>query len=106
MCSFGGAPLWPGSQPPEAPPPCGACGGARVFELQLMTPLIHGLTESAEWLAAGTGSSAAAAGNLLQPSDSWEWLTLCVYTCRANCCGDAAAAAAVVEEAVVAANEE
>ena len=74
--------------------------------LQLMTPLIHGLTESAEWLAAGTGSSAAAAGNLLQPSDSWEWLTLCVYTCRANCCGDAAAAAAVVEEAVVAANEE
>ena len=69
-----------------------------------MTPLIVGLTESAEWLAAEAGSSAAA-GTLLQPSDSWEWLTLCVYSCRASCCGDAAAAA-VVEEAVVVANEE
>ena len=78
-----------------------------MFELQLMAPLIHGLTESAEWLAAGAGgAAAAAAGNLVLPCDSWEWLTLCVFSCRASCCGDAAADAAVVEEAVVAANEE
>ena len=75
-----------------------------MFELQLMTPLIVGLTESAEWLAAA-GAGGVAAGDLLQPSDSWEWLTLCVYSCRASCCGGAAAAV-IVEEAVVAANEE
>lgn len=61
-----------------------------------MAPLIHGLVESAGWLAA-EGAAAA----LQQPPDSWEWLTAAVFTCERGCGGGA-----LVDEAVAAANEE
>ena len=82
-----------------------------------MAPLIHGLHEAAEWLAAeegggdGGGTAAAMAAAempLLHPADSWEWLTVCCYTCGASCEGAAptGAGAALVEEEVQVANEE
>lgn len=66
-----------------------------------MAPLIHGLAESAEWLAA-EGDCTAAAGALLQPPDSWEWLTVAVFSCSRGC----DTRGAVAEEAVALANED
>lgn len=66
-----------------------------------MAPLIHGLAESAEWLTAERGG-AAAAGALLQPPDSWEWLTVGVYCCSHGC----HTGGAFAEEAVALANED
>lgn len=77
-----------------------------------MTPLIPALVESAEWLAADTSAAAAAAaGATVQPPDSWEWLTVCVYSCGASCCsrsggGGSEGAAGLVEELAVLVNEE
>lgn len=65
-----------------------------------MTPLIPALTEAAEWLAAGDPGAAAAAS--LQPPDSWEWLTVAVFSCSGSCGGEAA----VVQEEVILVNEE
>lgn len=65
-----------------------------------MAPLIHGLSESAEWLAAEGG--AARPPRLLLPPDSWEWLTLAVHTCSRSC----GTGGAAVAEAVAVANEE
>lgn len=101
VCSFGGRPLWPTADGPPDPQPCERCGGRRVYELQLMTPLIPALAESADWLAeAGSGGGA----ELLQAPDSWEWLTVCVASCAASC-GDGGQATAVAEQ-VVLVNEE
>lgn len=68
-----------------------------------MTPLIPALTEAAEWLAAEEGGAAAAAS--LQPPDSWEWLTVAVFSCSGSCCGSGGEAALIQEE-VVLVNEE
>lgn len=67
-----------------------------------MTPVIPALAESAEWLAAG---GTAGALPLLQPADSWEWLTVCVNSCRGSCC-DGSGEVQLLREEVVLANEE
>lgn len=70
-----------------------------------MTPLIPALAEAAEWLAADASSGGAAAGASLQPPDSWEWLTVAVFSCSASC-GGGGGAPALVEEGVALVNEE
>eukprot|EP00887_Chlorella_sp_A99_P003066 scaffold9.g3066.t1 len=80
--SFGGEPLWPGRAPPVAQP-CARCGGPRVFELQLMTPAIPYLEESADWLAEQGGAEGA--GRVLRPPAGWDWLTVAALTCRGSC---------------------
>lgn len=65
---------WPGNTPP-VPPPCEACGAARVFEMQLMSPVLAALDEMQEW---GLGRGRA-------PPASWAWLTVAVFTCGAGC---------------------
>ena len=100
-CSFGGQVLWPGREPPAADP-CGRCGGPRVFEVQLMSPAITYLEETADWLAAeqqtqeqqerqqqqleeeGSGSGGSWP-RLLRPPASWGWLTIAVLCCRTSC---------------------
>ena len=77
--SFGGAVLWPAVSRP-APEPCGACGGPRAFELQLMGPLVHFLEEAGEWLREGPQGSQVAA-----PPPSWCWATVAVYSCAGSC---------------------
>ena len=65
-----------------------------------MTPLIPALAESAAWLCEAEGGGRRPA--LLQPADSWEWLTLAINTCRASC----GAGSGLLAEEVVVVNEE
>ncbi|KAK2076202.1 hypothetical protein QBZ16_001134 [Prototheca wickerhamii] len=65
---------WPGNTPP-VPPPCEACGAVRVYEMQLMSPVLAALDEMQEW---GLGRGRA-------PPASWAWLTVAVFTCGAGC---------------------
>mmetsp|Transcript_19793 Transcript_19793/g.47231 ORF Transcript_19793/g.47231 Transcript_19793/m.47231 type:complete len:415 (+) Transcript_19793:85-1329(+) len=74
---FGAEVLWPSGEAPR-PPPCSACGEPRVFELQLMPPLVHFLDEAADWARDGGGEPR-------RPPSSWSWGTVAVYTCRASC---------------------
>ncbi|GLI59884.1 hypothetical protein VaNZ11_001805, partial [Volvox africanus] len=79
--ALGGDVLWPLRSPPR-PPPCGRCGSPRVFEMQLMAPLLAMVLDCADWLSDSelerhrTGINAAA---------NWDFTTLAVYTCTANC---------------------
>ncbi|KAK9806867.1 hypothetical protein WJX72_005509 [[Myrmecia] bisecta] len=95
--SFGGKVLWPGSRPP-AVPACDTCRRARVFEMQLMAPLIHLTEEAAEWLQ-GDGM---AEQDLVTLLPDWDWLTVAVFTCPNSC---ESAGSEVVEECAVMFNE-
>ena len=39
--AYGGTPLWPSTKSLPRAPKCPGCGGSRVFELQLMSPVLH-----------------------------------------------------------------
>jgi hypothetical protein len=56
----GGALLWPQAEPPQ-PSRCARCGGARVFELQLMPALAQLALEAADMLRAAQQDDAGAA---------------------------------------------
>jgi hypothetical protein len=68
-----------------------------------MAPLMHMLTEAGEWLADGSAGPSRASGFLDVP-DSWDWLTIAVFSCREGCKAREAHVG-VVEETVVIANE-
>lgn len=98
----GSSPLWPHPSPPRAAP-CSACGAPRAFEVQLMPALIQMLLEGAEMeqrqregaltaAAAAAEAAAAAAADeqmqrVLSAVSQWDWCTIAVFTCTANCCG-------------------
>eukprot|EP00850_Spirogloea_muscicola_P011246 SM000069S20683 [mRNA] locus=s69:112422:115512:- [translate_table: standard] len=70
--AFQGEPVWPGAQAVPPPPPCPLCGAPRVFELQLMPPLVYFLEEAMH------------ATDAIGP-ESWKWSTLAVFTCSQSC---------------------
>lgn len=39
--AYGGKPLWPSTKEIPSVPDCPGCGGTRVFEMQLMSPILH-----------------------------------------------------------------
>lgn len=66
---FGGRPLW-ASEGHDDPGACVSCGGPRVYEMQLMPPLLYFLQQAYKDLPPSTYG----------PND-WEWSTLVVYSC-------------------------
>lgn len=66
---FKGKPLWASKDGAEAGV-CPLCGGPRVYEMQLMPPLLYYLQQACKDLPSSSYS----------PND-WEWLTLIVFTC-------------------------
>jgi len=64
-----GDPLLCSSTPLAAPPPCGACGGQRTFEFQVMPQLLSELK---------LGSDTCEVGGV-------DWGSLHVYTCDQSC---------------------
>eukprot|EP00951_Prasinocladus_malaysianus_P040260 scaffold460069_cov45-Prasinocladus_malaysianus.AAC.1 len=81
--SFAGQVMWPTAPIPETPP-CEACGQPRVFEMQLMAPLVYYLDEAADWAE----SSGTDSGLIRRPPSSWAWATIAVYVCSKNCPGE------------------
>lgn len=70
---FRGNPLWANKDGGE-PGVCSQCGGPRVYEMQLMPPLLYYLQQACKDLPSTSYS----------PND-WEWLTLIVFTCAQSC---------------------
>ncbi|PNH11466.1 hypothetical protein TSOC_001719 [Tetrabaena socialis] len=75
--------LWPQQASPK-PPPCSRCGAPRVFELQLMAPLIAIVLDCAGWLE---GAELQRHTPAINAAANWNLATVAVYTCSANCCG-------------------
>eukprot|EP00250_Pteridium_aquilinum_P010910 c19710_g1_i1 orf=317-1564(+) len=70
---FKGKPLWASNDGSE-PGVCSQCGGPRVYEMQLMPPLLYYLQQACKDLPSTSYS----------PND-WEWLTVIVFTCAQSC---------------------
>jgi pre-rRNA-processing protein TSR4 len=71
--SFGGRPLW-ATDAHDEPGTCGACGGPRVYEMQLMPPVLYFLQQAYKDLPPSEYG----------PND-WDWSTLVVYSCAQSC---------------------
>ncbi|GLC43497.1 hypothetical protein PLESTM_001479600 [Pleodorina starrii] len=93
--SRGGDVLWPLQEAPQ-PPPCASCGAPRVFELQLTAPLLAMVLECADWLQ---GPDLEKHWPAINAAANWDFTTLAVYTCSANC--HAASSGAPVQEGAV-----
>ncbi|KAH7373831.1 hypothetical protein KP509_17G077100 [Ceratopteris richardii] len=70
---FKGKPLW-ASKEEGNPGVCSQCGGPRVYEMQLMPPLLYYLQQACKDLPSTAYSP-----------NGWEWLTLIVFTCAQSC---------------------
>ena len=92
-----GALLWPGRTAP-LPPPCAACSGHTVFEMQVMPQLMHALSEAEAMMA-----DAGQCGNQPCVPDCWDWTTIAVFTCPE--CSLAAGHGSFVEHPVLVAQE-
>ena len=53
--AYGGTPLWPSAKGLPRVPNCPGCGGNRVFEMQLMSPVLHVLDVDNHLSEAGAG---------------------------------------------------
>ncbi|KAL2628954.1 hypothetical protein R1flu_013640 [Riccia fluitans] len=71
--SFGGRPLYATDERSD-PANCTACGGPRVFEVQLMPPLLYYLQQAHRDLPPTSYG----------PED-WEWHTVLVFSCAQSC---------------------
>ncbi len=82
---YGADMLWPAAERPQ-PQPCPRCGNPRVPELQLMPGLLAALGDGLAWQAEQEKAEAGGRATVAAPSvDSWVWLTLAVFTCKASC---------------------
>ncbi|CAH8391143.1 unnamed protein product [Eruca vesicaria subsp. sativa] len=70
--SYGGKPLL-AREDLKCPDKCRGCDSPMIFEMQLMSPLIYFLHE------------AVVDEGMKQSLDSWDWMTLIVYTCSKSC---------------------
>ncbi|KAG6547544.1 hypothetical protein Mapa_010992 [Marchantia paleacea] len=71
--SFDGEPLWAIDEHTDAAN-CAACGGPRVFEMQLMPPLLYYLQQAHKDLPPS-----------MYGPDDWDWHTLLVFSCAQSC---------------------
>ncbi|KAL3700015.1 hypothetical protein R1sor_018037 [Riccia sorocarpa] len=71
--SFDGRPLY-ATDDRRGPAVCAACGGPRVFEMQLMPPLLYYLQQAHRDLPPSSYG----------PED-WEWHTILVFSCAQSC---------------------
>lgn len=126
----GGEPLWPKAQLPS-PSPCACCGSPRVFEMQLMAPVISLMMEAKDWMKQGAGEpgkdhdsdaasshcqsesapygAAIADAAALNGAANWDICTVAAYTCVACCAPEPTDGDMVpvwVEEEVVVVNED
>ena len=67
---------------------CGGCGRARVFEMQLMSPVVAAIEEVAGWMevdlvASLPGEEKGKTKGVIP--DGWEWVTIGVWTCPQSC---------------------
>uniref|UniRef100_A0A7N0TRF6 Programmed cell death protein 2 C-terminal domain-containing protein n=1 Tax=Kalanchoe fedtschenkoi TaxID=63787 RepID=A0A7N0TRF6_KALFE len=69
---YGGKPV-SATQTVHEPSPCQLCGAPRLYEMQLMPPLVYFLHEGAD-------------ESKKYSVDNWNWMALIVYTCSKNCC--------------------
>ena len=84
--AFGGGGLvWPadGPGPAKTTPRCGRCGAERRCEIQLMPPLLHFVSEGAEWSTKKDVAHGAAVGT--DQLDAWDWQTVAAFTCAKSC---------------------
>ncbi|KAK9846155.1 hypothetical protein WJX84_001791 [Apatococcus fuscideae] len=94
---FDSSVLWPSAQDPGMSS-CEACGAPRVFEMQLMSPLMHSMHEAADWAACDNEEEVP------RPPDSWQWLTIALFTCSKSC-RNIQDGSSLVEEQLVLFNE-
>jgi pre-rRNA-processing protein TSR4 len=78
-----GLPLWAARPPRSDIPPCSGCGAPRRFEFQLVSPLLHFLSLSSD--AKGKKPQAAAAAATASGPYEFDFATIVVFTCSANC---------------------
>ncbi|OAE18425.1 hypothetical protein AXG93_3426s1180 [Marchantia polymorpha subsp. ruderalis] len=71
--SFDGEPLWAIDEHTDAAN-CAACGGPRVFEMQLMPPLLYYLQQAHKDLPPS-----------IYGPDDWDWHTILVFSCAQSC---------------------
>ena len=107
----GGRVLWPSPFSPE-PGLCPRCGSPRVFEMQLMPPLMSIILEASEAVEVDDGAegkasrgpcSAPVASQLaINGAGNWDVCTVAVFTCTSSCSkgvGDGSKGCHMVEEA-------
>jgi pre-rRNA-processing protein TSR4 len=70
---FGAQPLW-AREVQQQPGPCAACGGPRVYEMQLMPPLLYFLQQAYKDLPPSSYAT-----------HDWEWSTVIVFSCAQSC---------------------
>ncbi|KAL1215452.1 hypothetical protein V5N11_021879 [Cardamine amara subsp. amara] len=85
--SYGGKPLV-AMDDLISPDKCRNCESPRLFEMQLMPPLIYFLHEG------------VVDKGLKQSLDNWDWMTLMVYTCSKGCANSVNGDWVVAEECV------
>ncbi|KAL3697569.1 hypothetical protein R1sor_011645 [Riccia sorocarpa] len=71
--SFGGKPLYATDHRTD-PAVCAACGGPRVFEMQLMPPLLYYLQQAHKDLPPSSYGP-----------EEWEWDTVLIFSCAQSC---------------------
>lgn len=94
---FNGTPLWPTApihrhsndeeKVDKEGGVCGVCGRERVFEMQLMSPVVAAIEEVAGWMEVDVGASLLGEekGKKGVIPEGWEWVTIGVWTCPQSC---------------------
>eukprot|EP01024_Parvocaulis_polyphysoides_P061448 TRINITY_DN6806_c0_g1_i5.p1 TRINITY_DN6806_c0_g1~~TRINITY_DN6806_c0_g1_i5.p1 ORF type:complete len:407 (-),score=40.27 TRINITY_DN6806_c0_g1_i5:420-1616(-) len=84
---FGGQQVWPTEINFKNIPKCKICQSDKIFELQLMSPIISCLQECCEWLSCDGNNQnyMQQIKNAQEAIGKWHWLTIVCYVCSKNC---------------------